>query len=599
MHKYWDQIIKLIIPVLLSLLLIPIPLFGQGVADPAKDLLEIQHRYHSGELDVQQAALQQFRILYEPAEGKLHKCAAPAQMFFEAHRDELGSEVVDEIEQLEASGVKSMKLATESHISPSGKFEIVYETTGADSVSAVDEDGNGVPDYVDLVAASADSSYRHLVLNIGFKDPIPAGTTYRIELKDVPYYGETRTTGSFPQTYIIVENDFEGFAPNTHPEGDQVGAVYATVAHELKHAVQYAQNRWSSPSGAFNWAEMDATLMEEVVYDDVNDYYNYIKNGLNSPNPNSASLFFAPQDGTPGAYWHVSWMIFYSEYFGDEIWREVWELIENDNFLSIDNALREVLPVRDTDFATTFIRNHLWHFASGSRVGEDDYGFGEKEFYPYANVEDEFIGVPENEIEMADIRTLAARYFEITPSSGDEGFVDVAVDFDSTQVGVGLLFYLKNGEMLEIISKGENKSQDYVPTEIAWQDIQKVGVVLANYSNDTFTGNPILTVGKNGNAITIRDPEFADLPKSIKIYQNYPNPFNPETTIDFELPRAAFVTLEIFDITGKKVQTLTRQLYRLGTYSIPFNASGLSSGIYFYRLKIGDMIFTKKMTLAK
>ncbi|MEQ8525257.1 MXAN_6640 family putative metalloprotease [Gracilimonas sp.] len=601
MHKYRDQIKKALGITLLALMCLPSVLFGQSGVDSPRHILEIQRSFTEGEIDVETAALEQFRILKKTPVSFLHKCATPAEMFLHAYRDQISSKGLAEVEAMRSSRSSTQKKkALQSYISPSGKFEIIYETTGDDSVSIEDNDGNGVPDYVDLVAESADSSYRHEVINLGFKDPIPNGTTYTIEIRDIPYYGETIFQGgSGPETYIVMENDFENFPPNTHPEGNQVGAVYATVAHELKHAIQYAQNEWTSPSGAFNWAEMDATLFEEVVYDDVNDYYNYIKNGLNSSSPYSASIFFAPENSTPGAYWHVSWMIFYSEYFGDELWRDVWQLIEDENTLSINDALLELLPDRGEEFSTTFVRNHLWHFASGSRAGQDDYGFGEKEFYPYSNLEGAFNEVPAEAVEADDIRPLAARYFEITPASSDEGFAEVAVDFDSTQVGIGVLFYMDNGEMNEIIATGENKAQVYVPSEISWQEVEKVGVVIANYSSSVSTRNINLLLGKDGNMITIRDPEYADLPKSIKIYQNYPNPFNPTTNIDFELPQSAFVELIVYDITGRKVQTLTNRQYLLGSYSIPFNAQGLSSGIYFYRLKIDDAVFTKKMTLVK
>ena len=601
MHKYLDQIKKVRTGALLSLLFIPSLLFGQVRADQPRQLLDIQQSYQRGEIDVNMAALEQYRVLHEPNVEFKHKCAAPANMFFHAHRDQISHEVLTKIETLHLSGESSKKKsAVQSYISPSGKFEILYEISGDDSVSVQDNDGNGVPDYVDLVAESADSSYRHEVIRLGFKDPIPNGSVYTIELKDLSYYGETIFQGGAgPETFIVMENDFENFPPNTHPEGDQVGAVYATVAHELKHAIQFAQNEWASPSGAFDWAEMDATLFEEVVYDDVNDYYNYIKNGLNSPDPYSASIFYAPEVSTPGAYWHVSWMIFYSEYFGDEIWPDAWELIEEENTLSIDEALVQLLPDYGDGFASSFVRNHLWHFASGSRAGTDTYGFGEKELYPNSNLEASFGGVPTDGADMESIPPLAARYFEVIPSPNDKGVVEVAVDFDSSQVGVGLLFYMNDGEMSEIITTGENKAQVFVPSDISWQDVERVGVIVANYSNNASTRGLKLQVGKDGSTITIRDPEYADLPSSVKIYQNYPNPFNPETNIDFELPRSAFVELTVYDITGRKVQTLTNEFYRLGSYSIPFNARGLSSGIYFYRLRIDDAVYTKKMTLVK
>jgi hypothetical protein len=200
---------------------------------------------------------------------------------------------------------------------------------------------------------------------------------------------------------------------------------------------------------------------------------------------------------------------------------------------------------------------------------------------------------------MNSIGRLAARYFEVFPGPNDNGFVDVAVDFDSSQVGVGLLFYMKNGEMREVVETGEDKAQLYIPTDIAWENINRLGIVITNYSGDTSTRGLSLAMGKNGNSITVRDPEYVDLPKSVRIYQNYPNPFNPATNIDFDLPQTAFVELEVFDITGRKIQTLTSRTYPIGSYSIPFNASGLSSGIYLYRLRINEAVFTKKMTLVK
>jgi hypothetical protein len=605
MHKCQYQIIKVVQGAIVLMVLMPVLLLGQGHPS-SSHILEVQHSFLRGEIDAETAALEQFRMLYEQPEygnsiHSKHKCATPATMFLQNYSHQISEETRLQIQTLQATPSQMRKEQVDkSYISPSGKFEIVYDTTGSDSVSLVDEDGNGVPDYVDLVAESADSSYRHEVMRIGFKDPIPAGTTYRIELSNMSFYGETRTrSGLGPQTYIIMENDFENFPPNTHPEGDDIGAVYATVAHEFKHAIQYAQNEWRAPSGAINWAEMDATLMEEVVYDDVNDYYNYIKNDINSSDPFSASIFFAPENGTPGAYYHVSWMIYYTEFFGDDVLKDVWELIEEENDLSIDDALREVLPDRATDFPTTFIQNHLWHFASGSRSGRGEYGFDEKAQYPNANLDMSFNTVPIEKTEMGPIKPLAARYFEVTPGSADNGSIDVAVDFDSTQVGVGLLIYFKNGDMKEVTAKGEGKLQVYIPTDFQWENVEKVGVVVANYSNSVTTRNLFLLLGKNGNSITIRDPEYANLPKSIKIYQNYPNPFNPTTNIDFDLSRSSFVKIEVFDITGRKIQTLTERLYRLGSHSIPFDGQGLSSGIYLYRIQVDDAVITKKMTLLK
>ena len=78
-------------------------------------------------------------------------------------------------------------------------------------------------------------------------------------------------------------------------------------------------------AGSINWIEMDATLMEEVVFDDVNDYYNYIKTGFDSAEPSSLSIFGRPQNPTPGSYYHITWMLYFTEVYGMDFWVDVWE----------------------------------------------------------------------------------------------------------------------------------------------------------------------------------------------------------------------------------------------------------------------------------
>lgn len=83
------------------------------------------------------------------------------------------------------------------------------------------------------------------------------------------------------------------------------------------------------------------------------------------------------------------------------------------------------------------------------------------------------------------------------------------------------------------------------------------------------------------------------------LYQNYPNPFNPATTIDFYLPHSSFVTLRVFDSLGKEVINLINESKSIGYHKIQFDASNLSSGIYFYELKANDFVSTKKLLLVK
>jgi hypothetical protein len=81
--------------------------------------------------------------------------------------------------------------------------------------------------------------------------------------------------------------------------------------------------------------------------------------------------------------------------------------------------------------------------------------------------------------------------------------------------------------------------------------------------------------------------------------QNYPNPFNPSTTINWQVPEAGNVTIKIYDVLGREVTTLVNQKFSAGEYETVFDASRFSSGVYFYQIKAGEFIQTKKMTLLK
>ncbi|MDR3627995.1 MAG: T9SS type A sorting domain-containing protein [Ignavibacteriaceae bacterium] len=90
-----------------------------------------------------------------------------------------------------------------------------------------------------------------------------------------------------------------------------------------------------------------------------------------------------------------------------------------------------------------------------------------------------------------------------------------------------------------------------------------------------------------------------NIPKKYSLNQNYPNPFNPATVINYDLPKSGQVTLKVYDILGKEVSTLYNGVQNAGTYTVSFDASKLASGIYFYELRAGNFVATKKMLLLK
>ncbi|MEQ9309123.1 MAG: T9SS type A sorting domain-containing protein [Balneolaceae bacterium] len=117
------------------------------------------------------------------------------------------------------------------------------------------------------------------------------------------------------------------------------------------------------------------------------------------------------------------------------------------------------------------------------------------------------------------------------------------------------------------------------------------------YSNTTSEINSVILSAYVSNITSVNREE--EVPGHIKLYQNYPNPFNPSTTISFEIRKRSFVTLTVYDITGREVSNLVSNEKNIGKYSIKFDASNLSSGVYFYKLKAGNDEITRQLTIIK
>jgi len=105
----------------------------------------------------------------------------------------------------------------------------------------------------------------------------------------------------------------------------------------------------------------------------------------------------------------------------------------------------------------------------------------------------------------------------------------------------------------------------------------------------------------NGNYeyFNLSNEVVVGVPSKFALSQNYPNPFNPTTSINFELPVDNFVTLKIYDMTGREVMQLVNEIKPAGYYTLKFDASKLSSGMYFYKIQAGDFNSVKKMVLIK
>ncbi len=127
-------------------------------------------------------------------------------------------------------------------------------------------------------------------------------------------------------------------------------------------------------------------------------------------------------------------------------------------------------------------------------------------------------------------------------------------------------------------------------------------IVITTVGEHPYHCTPHITLGMVGT-ITATNPNAVNSdennPNKFQLSQNYPNPFNPSTKIKFTIPEESQVSVKIFNALGQEVSTILNNVVTSGTHSVDFNASELTSGIYFYKITAGKLTATKKMLLLK
>ncbi|MBN8569711.1 MAG: T9SS type A sorting domain-containing protein [Ignavibacteria bacterium] len=152
-------------------------------------------------------------------------------------------------------------------------------------------------------------------------------------------------------------------------------------------------------------------------------------------------------------------------------------------------------------------------------------------------------------------------------------------------------YNLNNGFIIRSTNGGITWSNESIPTAFPLSDIK-------NNNNRGFAVGFNGVIYKKDNIVSITQISTG-VPSSINLYQNYPNPFNPETTIKFDISKAGFISLKVYDISGKEVQNLFNGVKEAGSYQLKFDGANLNSGVYFYKLLTNGTAITKSMVLAK
>ncbi len=203
----------------------------------------------------------------------------------------------------------------------------------------------------------------------------------------------------------------------------------------------------------------------------------------------------------------------------------------------------------------------------------------------------------------------------IRPTFAELKVLPIKVEFDSTNISefTSQQVYIANSGSAQLnidsitisdprfsLSVNNNSIESFSSEKALLQfhpdSIMNYNALLKVYTNGGVKEVVLTGIGKD-NTVNVEDETFT--PIVFALEQNYPNPFNPSTLISYHLPVNNNVCLIVFDVLGNEVATLVNEFRTAGNHQINFNASNFSSGIYFYQLRSGNYLETKKMLLLK
>jgi hypothetical protein len=159
-------------------------------------------------------------------------------------------------------------------------------------------------------------------------------------------------------------------------------------------------------------------------------------------------------------------------------------------------------------------------------------------------------------------------------------------------------------QIREISGQTGYNAQNQLNAHFGLQTASVVDSVVINWPSgetDIYTNvqsNQYLTAIENGGLSSIGS-NLNEIPSAFKLNQNYPNPFNPATVISYELPSNSFVSLSVYNIQGKLIETLVSMEQKTGRYEITWNAESCAGGVYYYTLNAGELTETRKMVVIK
>jgi hypothetical protein len=331
------------------------------------------------------------------------------------------------------------------YISPEENFAIHYDTIGVEAVPMQDSDGDKYPDFVERIGLYADSVFRAFHTNLDYLPVPPDGDEhYDIYLLSIGAYGITIPEEAGPSewndysSYIQMNNNYTGFPENDDPEGNVVGALKVTCAHEYSHAVQLAYN-----VGQDLWLmECTAVFFEDYLFTEVNDYYQYL-----------GYFFLFPEQGLKTEEWHMYassiWPEFLVKKYDINLLQEIFWHGRYNNSISATNLALMSYGVGVGDVFPEFT---LWNYFTDDR--SDPQYYNESAFYPSVD------GITLQSFPYTAFSPqtgpdgLGASYIVAHTDPGDDGYVRYIFDgADNVDWAVTVLSFF-DGDQMDIDEYG-------------------------------------------------------------------------------------------------------------------------------------------------
>ncbi len=477
----------------------------------------------------------------------------------------------------------------DSLYSEKGNFLIHYTTEGEDAVPLTDENSNGIPDWVEKIAAAFEKSYSVEVGQYLFPAPpnMRDGNPYHIFVKNLNTYFARTIPENFDSTqivnknlssHIIFDNDFSGL--NYHISGDS--AIKITAAHEFFHAIQMGY-AFRQKDGFF--LELTAVWMENQVFPDIDNYRYFLDYFFAAPEIPLSGVSYTIPNVVKHIYGRVIWAFFITQRFGKDAIRHIFELmVEKPALEAMDDFFRS----KNSSFETEFVNFAVWNYFTGERAIEN-FGYAEANSFPLIPTKCDTI------FEYFAQRSgsgyfLTSNYYLFQSQHEGKLKFSFQTDFPGHWRAAVVVF---DDEIIscQILSTGINLLAEKVTPS------RSILIIPCNINRSVdpqtiyFKQKP----EKYYFSLSLQTEKTYQNIASFKITSATPNPFDREIKFSFIKKNTASIQLDVFNVLGQKIDS-QQILSEIESWQWPHSSNNfyLKSGIYLFRFSDGREMQTIK-----